>query len=95
MGQDPAARAVGAVVTSQAVAPGGAGSAGVPGWPTARKPARVRADRATAVAWLAVCAVAVPAAVLTVLLWDDLATGDAVSNLGGPVAAVSTPHSAC
>ena len=58
VGQDPAARAVGAVVTSQAVAPGGAGSAGGAGVADGAKAARVRADRATAVAWLAVCAAA-------------------------------------
>ena len=88
MGQDPAARAVGAVVTSQAVVPGGAGSAGGAGVADGAKAARVRADRATAVAWLTVCAAGVASAVLTALVWDRLAGGDAVSNLGGPVAAV-------
>jgi signal transduction histidine kinase len=46
-----------------------------------------RQDRAVTAAWLAVCAAALPALVLTVLLWSRLAGGDAVSNLGGLVAA--------
>src|SRR5262249_17349111 len=45
-----------------------------------------RQDRACLAAWLAICVAAVPAAVLTVLIWGRLAGGDAVPNLGGAVA---------
>ncbi len=52
------------------------------------KAARVRADRATAVAWLTVCAAGVASAVLTVLVWDRLAGRRRRIQPGGPVAAV-------
>ena len=43
-------------------------------------------ERASTAAWFAICAAAVPAMVLTVLLWGRLAGGDAINNLGGAVA---------
>jgi hypothetical protein len=47
-----------------------------------------RARRATGVGWAVVVVLSLAGAVLTVLVWGDLATADAVSNLGGAVAAV-------
>ncbi|HEX6858509.1 MAG TPA: hypothetical protein VF204_24705, partial [Streptosporangiaceae bacterium] len=48
--------------------------------------AALRQDRTVTVAWLAVCVVALPSLVLTLMLWNRLAGGDAVANLGGSVA---------
>jgi signal transduction histidine kinase len=44
--------------------------------------------RATAIAWLAITVVSLAGAVLTVMAWNRLVTSDAVSNLGGTIAAV-------
>jgi signal transduction histidine kinase len=44
--------------------------------------------RATAIAWLAITVVSLAGAVLTVMAWSRLVTSDAVSNLGGTIAAV-------
>ncbi len=45
------------------------------------------ARRATAVGWLSITVLSLAGAVLTVLAWSHLVTADAVSNLGGTVAA--------
>jgi len=44
--------------------------------------------RATAVAWLSTTVLSLAGAVLTVVAWSHIVTADAVSNLGGTVAAV-------
>jgi hypothetical protein len=44
--------------------------------------------RATAVAWLSITVLSLAGAVLTVVAWSHLVTGDAISNLGGTVSAV-------
>ena len=44
--------------------------------------------RATAVAWLSITAASLAGVVLTLLAWSDMSTGDAISNVAAPPAAV-------
>jgi signal transduction histidine kinase len=44
--------------------------------------------RATAVAWLSITAASLAGVVLTLLAWSDMSTGDAISNVTAPPAAV-------
>jgi signal transduction histidine kinase len=55
-------------------------------WAAGAAGAGARANRPVTVAWLVVCAAAVPTAVLTIVLWSRLAGGDSTANLGGAIA---------